>query len=102
MLGVALAGGPGLALGALFVNHESAGWSLVVLFGAVAFVAGLIEASLWATQGMYLLLGAILGGGLGFTGRVWQSAVCLTLGGLLVYFVAALTDRRSRRSDQRL
>jgi len=23
------------------------------------------------------LLGAILGGGLGFAGRVWQSAICL-------------------------
>jgi len=102
MLGVALAGGPGLALGALFVNHVSAPWSLVVLFGVVAFVAGLIEASLWATQGMYLLLGAILGGGLGFAGRVWQSAFCLMVGGLFVYSVASLTDGRSRRADQRL
>lgn len=102
MLGVALAGGPGLAIGALFVNHVSAPWSLVVLFGVVAFVAGLIEASLWATQGMYLLLGAILGGGLGFPGRVWQSAICLMVGGLFVYVVASLTDRRGRRGDQRL
>jgi fusaric acid resistance family protein len=102
MLGVALAGGPGLALGALFVNHVSASWSLVVLFGVVAFAAGIIEASLWATQGMYLLLGAILGGGLGFTGRIWQSALCVMVGGLLVYVVASITDRRSRRSDQRL
>lgn len=102
MLGVALAGGPGLALGALFVNHVSGPWSLVVLFGVVAFVAGLIEASLWATQGMYLLLGAILGGGLGFTGRVGQSAICLMVGGLFVYVVAGITDRRSRRGDQRL
>jgi uncharacterized membrane protein YccC len=101
LLGVALAGGPGLAVGALFVNHVSAPWSLVVLFGVVAFIAGLVEASLWATQGMYLLLGAILGGGLGFTGRVWQSALCLMVGGLLVYAAASLTDRRSRRVDQR-
>ena len=102
MLGVAVAGGPGLALGALFVNHDHSPWSLVVLFGVVAFVAGLIEASLWATQGMYLVLGAILGGGLGFTGRVWQSALCLMAGGLFVYGVASITDRRSRRVDQRL
>jgi uncharacterized membrane protein YsdA (DUF1294 family) len=60
LLGVALVGGPGLAVGALFVNHVRAAWALVVLFGVVAFVAGLIEASLWATQGMYLLLGANL------------------------------------------
>jgi uncharacterized membrane protein YccC len=101
LLGVALAGGPGLALGALFVSHAHAAWSLVVLFGVVAFIAGIIEASLWATQGMYLLLGAILGGGLGFTGRIWQAALCLMVGGLFVYCVAGLTDRRSRRSDQR-
>jgi uncharacterized membrane protein YccC len=101
MLGVALAGGPGLALGALFVTHVHAAWSLVVLFGAVAFVAGVIEASLWATQGMYLLLGAVLGGGLGFAGRIWQSALCLMVGGLFVYAAASLTDRRSRRVDQR-
>jgi uncharacterized membrane protein YccC len=102
MLGVALAGGPGLALGALFVNQVHAPWSLVVLFGVVAFIAGVVEASLWATQGMYLLLGAILGGGLVFTGRIWQSALCLMVGGLFVYSVASLTDRRSRRADQRL
>lgn len=102
ILGVAFAGAPGLALGALVVNHLHAPWTLVVLFGVVAFFAGLIEASLWATQGMYLLLGAILGGGLGFTGRIWQSALCLMAGGLFVYGVARLTDRVGRRADQRL
>jgi hypothetical protein len=101
LLGVALLGGPGLALGAFFVNHVHAPWALVVLFGAVAFLAGFIEASLWATQGMYLLLGTILGGGLSFTGRIWQSALCPMVGGLFVYAVASLTDRRSRRIDQR-
>jgi uncharacterized membrane protein YccC len=102
MLGVAVAGGPGLALGALFVNHVHAPWSLVVLFGAVAFIAGLIEASLWATQGMYLMLGAILGGGLGFAGRIWQSTLCLIVGVLFVYSIASVTDRLSRRVDQRI
>lgn len=101
LLGVALMGGPGLALGAFFVNHFHASWAPVVLYGAVALLAGFIEASLWATQGMYLLLGAMLGGGLGFTGRIWQSALCLMAGGLFVYVVASLTDRRSRRVDQR-
>ena len=95
-------GRSGLLLGAFFVTHVHAPWALVVLFGAVAVIAGLIEASLWATQGMYLLLGAILGGGLGFAGRIWQSSLCLVVGGLLVYSVARLTDRRSRRVDQRL
>jgi len=72
---------------ALFVNHVSAPWSLVVLFGVVAFVAGLIEASLWATQGMYSCW-APSSRGLGFAGRVWQSAICLMVGGLFVYSVA--------------
>jgi hypothetical protein len=102
LLGVALAGGPGLLIGALFVNHVDAPRALIVLFGVVALIAGFIEASLWATQGMYLLLGAILGGGLGFTGRIWQSASCIVVGGLFVYLVASFTDRRSRRADQRL
>lgn len=101
LLGVALAGGPGLFIGALFANHVMAPWALVAFFGAVALIAGFIEASLWATQGMYLLLGAILGGGLGFAGRVWQSALCIVAGGLLVYVVASITDRRGQRVDQR-
>ncbi len=102
LLGVALAGGPALFIGALFVDHVRAPWALVALFGVVALIAGLIEASLWATQGMYFLLGAILGGGLGFAGRIWQSTLCIVAGGLFVYLVASLTDRRSRRVDQRL
>jgi uncharacterized membrane protein YccC len=102
LLGVAFAGGPGLAIGALFANHVSSSWDLVALFGVVALVAGVVEASLWATQGMYLMLGAIIGGGLGFAGRIWQSALCLMIGGLFVYTVASLTDRRSRRADQKL
>ncbi len=102
MLGVAFAGGPGIGIGAFFVSHIGATWALVLLFGAVAVVAGLIEASLWATQGMYLLLGAILGGGLRFTGHIGQAALCVGVGALFVYFVAALTDRRSRRADQRI
>jgi uncharacterized membrane protein YccC len=102
LLGVAIAGGPGLFIGALFVNHDNSPWGFVAFLGVVALIAGLIEASLWATQGMYFLLGAILGGGLGFAGRIWQSALCIVAGGLLVYLVASLTDRRGRRVDQRL
>jgi uncharacterized membrane protein YccC len=102
ILGVAFAGGPGLIIGALFVSHVHSPWATVLLYGVVAFIAGVIEASLWATQGMYLLLGAMLGGGLGFAGRAWQSALCIVVGALFIYIVAALTDRRNRRVDQRL
>jgi hypothetical protein len=102
LLGVALAGGTGVAVGSLFVNQVNAWWALVVLFGAVALVAGVIEASLWSTQGMYLLLGVILGGGLRFEDRVWQSGIAVAGGALWLYLVASLTDRRSRRVDQRI
>jgi len=101
MLGVALAGGPGLFVGALFVNHVSAPWSLVVLFGVVAFVAGLIEASLWATQGMYLLLAPSSAGDWALPDGLAVGDLS-HVGGLFVYSVARLTDRRSRRADQRL
>jgi uncharacterized membrane protein YccC len=102
LIGVAVAGGSGVAIGSLFVNHVNAWWALVVLFGAVALVAGVIEASLWSTQGMYLLLGVILGGGLRFEDRVWQSGVAIAVGALWLYVVASLTDRRSRRADQQI
>ena len=102
LLGVALAGGSGVVVGSLFVNQVDAWWALVALFGAVALVAGVIEASLWSTQGMYLLLGVILGGGLRFEDRVWQSGIAVAAGALWLYLVASLTDRRSRRADQRL
>ena len=102
LLGVAVAGGTGVAVGSLFVNHVNAWWALVVLFGAVALIAGVIEASLWSTQGMYLLLGVILGGGLRFEDRVWQSGIAIAVGALWLYVVASLTDRRSRRADQQI
>jgi uncharacterized membrane protein YccC len=102
MLGTAVAGGSGILVGALVVNHVGPWWALVVLFGAVAAVAGVIEASLWSTQGMYLLLGVILGGSIRFSDRIWQAGVSITVGALWVYFVASLTDRRSHRVDQRI
>jgi len=71
-----------------------------VLFGVVAFVAGLIEASLWATR-VCTSCWRHPRRGLALP-TVWQSAICLMVGGLFVYSVARLTDRRSRRADQRL
>ena len=101
LLGAALAAGVGVIVGSEFVTQVRSPWSLVVLLGVVAFAAGVIEASLWSSTGMYVLLGAIIGGGLGFAGRTWQAALAISVGALWVYFVASLTDRRSRLLDQR-
>ncbi|NNN00859.1 MAG: hypothetical protein HKL86_03395 [Acidimicrobiaceae bacterium] len=99
--GVAIASGVGVVVGSEFVTLVSSPWALIALLGVVAFVAGVIEASLWSSAGMYVLLGTIIGGGLGFAGRTWQAALAISLGVLWVYAVASLTDRRSRLLDQR-
>ena len=102
LLWTAVAAGTGVALGATLVGHDNATAALTVFFGAVALVAGFVEASNWATQGAYLLIGSIIGAGLRFSGKVWQSCLCIALGALWVYFVAALTDRRKRLANQRV
>lgn len=101
MLGVALTAPVGIVVGSVFMTLVHSSWAFVVVVGLVAVVAGVIEASLWSTAGMYLLLGAIIGAGLGFAGRTWQAAVLIGAGVLWVYVVASLTDRRSRVLDQR-
>ena len=101
LLGVALAAAVGIAIGSFFETHVTSTPALVVLLGVMALAAGVIEASLWSTQGMYLLLGAIIGSGLGFAGRTWQASLAVACGALWVYAVASLSDRRSRRVDQR-
>ena len=102
LLGVALSAGAGVAVGAYGVaTHHSLPVETSVLAG-VALVAGVIEASHYAAQGAYLLVGATLGVGLQFTGRVWQAASAVVLGALWVYLVAALMDRRNRQANQRV
>ncbi len=99
---VAVAATVGVALGAIFVGHDSGAVALVLFFAAAALIAGFVEASNWASQGAYLLIGSIIGAGLRFSGRVWQSCLCIALGALWVYAVAALTDRRNRLANQRI
>jgi uncharacterized membrane protein YccC len=99
---VAVAATVGVAMGATFVGHNSGAAALVVFLGAAALIAGFVEASNWASQGAYLLIGSIIGAGLRFSGRVWQSCLCIALGSLWVYAVAALTDRRKRVANQRV
>jgi uncharacterized membrane protein YccC len=102
LLWVAVASGVGVPLGALFANHYSPTWTLIVLYGVIAVIAGYVEASNRATAGAYLLLGTILGGGLKFTGKVWQCSLAIVLGSLWVFLVAFLMNRRGRWSNQRL
>jgi len=102
LLSVALAAGVGVAIGATYVDQVSDPWALVVLLGVVASAAGFIEASNLATPGAYLLIGSILGAGLQFRGTVWQSCLCISLGALWVYLVAAITDARKRLENQRV
>ncbi len=101
MLGVALTAPLGIIIGSEFMTLVHSSWAFVTVVGLVAVAAGVIEASLWSTAGMYLLLGAIIGGGLGFAGRTWPAALLICAGVLWVYVVASLTDRRSRVLDQR-
>ena len=101
LLGVAIAAAIGIAIGSFFATHVTSSAAIVVLLGVVALVAGVIEASLWSTQGMYLVLGTIIGSGLGFAGHTWQASLAVACGALWVYAVASLSDRRSRRVDQR-
>jgi uncharacterized membrane protein YccC len=102
LLWVTVASGIGVLLGATFVNHETAGWTLVILYSVVAILAGYVEASNRATAGAYLLVGTILGGGLEFTGKIWQSALAIALGSFWVFLIAFLMNRRGRWSVQRL
>lgn len=102
LLWVALAAGAGVAIGAGFVNEHHGAAALVILFSVAALVAGYIEASNRATAGVFLLSGTILGGGLEFIGKVWQSALAIALGALWVYAVAFLMNWRLHSSNQRL
>jgi uncharacterized membrane protein YccC len=99
---VAVAATVGVALGATFAGHDGSATHLVVFLGVAALIAGFVEASNRASQGAYLLVGAIIGAGLRFSGRVWQSCVFIALGALWVYAIAAVTDRRTRLANQRI
>ncbi len=102
VLGVAIGGGVGFALGATLIERSDTTWSLALFSGLVAVVAGVVESSGWPTQGAYLLLGSILGAGLGITGPVWRPSLCLLGGALILYVVAGLMDRRGRLANQRV
>ncbi len=92
----------GLGLGAAFVSHDASTAATAGLFGVAAIVAGVIETSRWPSSGVYFLVGTIVGDGLAFGGRVWQSMLLAGAGAGWVYLIGALTDRRNRLLNQRV
>lgn len=99
---VGAAASAGIGLGAAFASHDSAVAATAGLFGATAIVAGVLETSKWPSPGVYLLVGTIVGDGLAFGGRVWQSVLFVAAGTAWVYLLGALTDRRKRLMNQRV
>jgi hypothetical protein len=101
LLAVSATSGIGFALGAAVgaVTHQSL--AVDAALAVVALVAGLVEGSGMAAAGMCLLVGFIVGGGLQVLGTSWRAAPLVVLGGLWVWTLAALTDRRSRRATER-
>jgi hypothetical protein len=102
LLSVVVGSGLGFALGVIFVSLTSVSVLLLLLYAGVALAAGLLEASGLPAGGMYVLLGAIVGGGLRLGGSGWLACVLVSAGALWVWFVAAATDHRSRRERERI
>lgn len=98
---VALASVVGVALGSTYVALFPAKTSVLALYGVVAFLAGLLEASNYPSAGSYLAIGSIVGAGVGFSGRQFQAAVLIGAGALWVYVTAYVMDRRNARRNQR-
>jgi uncharacterized membrane protein YccC len=92
----------GIGLGAIFASHGSSVAATACLFGTAAIVGGVLETSKWPSSGVYLLVGTIVGDGLAFGGRVWQSVLLVAAGAGWVYLLGALTDRRKRLLNQRV
>lgn len=99
---VGVTGGLGIGVGAAVASRDASTLASVVLFAAAALVAGVIETSNWPSPGAYLLIGTIVGDGLKFGGRAWQSALLAAAGALWVYLIGALTDRQRRLQNQRV
>lgn len=102
LVSVAICGGVGVELGAYESLWIHGTWPLWVFLAIVALAAGMIETTFMPAPGMYLLLGAVVGSGLRFTGLSWQPGFYITCGTLLVALAAMITDQRSRQYDQRL
>ncbi len=91
----------GFICGAGIAYYVGSKWWEFILLGVLAVVAGVVEASRRSPQGMYFLAAAIIAVGIGFSGKIWQTPLCLFCGCLWVYVVALLMEQRTGRSDER-
>jgi uncharacterized membrane protein YccC len=102
LLSIAACAGGGFFIGGFAREWLHANWSLWVFLGCMALLAGFVETTSRPAPGMYLLLGAIVGSALKVKALTWQPGLFVALGGIWVWSVALLTDRRSRKLDERL
>ena len=102
LLSIALAAVVGIGAGTSFVALFPQKGAVLVLYGAAAFAAGIIEGSNFPSAGSYLVIGAVVGGGVGFTGHQLTATILVGVGALWVYMVALIMDRRNARTNQRL
>lgn len=98
---VGIASVVGVTLGSTYVALFPAKTSVFVLYGVMAFLAGLLEASNYPSAGSYLAVGSIVGAGVAFSGRQLQAAVLIGVGAGWVYLTALVMDRRNARRNQR-
>lgn len=99
--GVAVTSSVGMLMGAIVAHGQGSFGVVLAVLTATALVAGFIEASGLASQGMYLILGAVVGTGLPAARQPVEAAAAILVGVLWVYGVAWLSDRRTRAHDER-
>jgi uncharacterized membrane protein YccC len=102
LLSVAACAGGGFLVGGFAREWLLSNWSLWLFLAAMALIAGFVETTSRPAPGMYLLLGAIVGSALKVKTLTWQPGLYVALGGIWVWGVALLMDRRSRKLDERL
>ena len=102
LLSVALAAVVGIGAGTSFVVLFPQKGAVLVLYGVAAFAAGVVEGSNFPSAGSYLVIGAVVGGGVGFAGHQVTATLLIGVGALWVYLIALVMDRRNARTNQRL
>ena len=102
LLSIALAAVVGIGAGTSFVAVFPQKGAVLALYGVAAFVAGIVEGSNFPSAGSYLVIGAVVGGGVGFAGHQVTATILVGVGALWVYLIAFVMDRRNARTNQRL
>lgn len=101
LVAVSVATTLGFAAGAGAVLVAPQANALYVIYGVSALIAGLLEASHYASAGAYFITGVVVGAGVGFTHLQVTAVLCVAGGSLWVLAVAFLMDRRNARINQR-